>query len=198
MQTVSNFEKRINKQIIDTMRNAISEEQSLRESLNLGEELGYVPKKLKAILNNLESTLDYRILQSVKSPPWKRAIAEDETLVYIYLYNLNGKHMRNWEKMLVPNAMTEYGFNRPIYQDKEALGKFLDINYNEYCHAHLGVIIKKSDIEDADTYKDPLGQSILRVTEGALKYDNILEFTHMGIPYYLNHRRLAKQEDWPA
>src|SRR5207237_821400 len=97
-----------------------------------------------------------------------------------------GVNFRSWQNMLTPNVFYEYSVNRPIYLEKRQIESLLRSKSNKLQHGYLTVAIKSSDIIQKELYKDPAGQSVIRVKEGALRFDRLVAFTHNQIEYVIN------------
>ena len=190
-------DKQQNRQIIDLVREVIEEDKARREKFKIGEQYDFIPEKLQTILKRLEDNLDYSeepITSSI--PPWHRNIAEDEQVVFIYLYNAQGKDIHVWERLLSIKSLAEQCFSRPVYLNRSDAEKVLRHRDNAPQHAIVSVIVKKNHIITSQTLLDPLDNQQVRLTENSLKTDNLIELLHQEKTYYRDHRgRLTLKEE---
>lgn len=192
---LSKFEKERNRKIIDIVRQAIVDDQSRREKFKVGDQYSFIPEKLQAILKRLEDNLDYSETAVSSVPVWYREIAEDEQVVFIYLYNAKGKDRHVWERLLSNTSFAEQCFSRPIYSDKSDVEKVLRSRGDLSHHAFITVVVKKNNVLTSNQ-QDSIGGQLVRLTENSLKTANIIEFFHLGKTYYRDHRgRLVPKED---
>lgn len=184
------FEKERNRKIIDIVRKAIDDDQVRREKFKIGEQYSFIPEKLQATLKRLEDSLDYSEETITSSlPPWHRDIAENEQLVYIYLYNAQGKDIHVWERLLSNKSLAEQCFSRPIYANRDDAERILRSRDDALQHAFIAVVVKKNHVITSHNLTDPTGNQRVRLVENSLKTDNIIEFFHNGKAYYRDQRR---------
>jgi hypothetical protein len=191
---LSKLEKERNRKIIDIVRQAIVDDQTRRGKFKIGDQYNFIPEKLQAILKRLEDNLDYSEEIVSTLPAWHREIAENEQVVFIYLYNAQGKDIHVWERLLSNNSFAEQCFSRPIYVNQSDVEKVLRSRGDIPHHAFMTVIVKKNHILNSNQ-KDLLGAPLVRLAENSLKTDNIIEFCHLGKTYYRDYRgRLVLKE----
>ena len=70
------FEKKRNRDVIETVRQAIREDQARRQKFNVGDQHSFITEKLQATLKRLEHNLDYSEETLINLPPWHRDIAD--------------------------------------------------------------------------------------------------------------------------
>jgi len=191
---LTKFEKERNRKIIDIVRQAIINDQARREKFKIGDQYSFIPEKLQAILKRLEDNLDYSEEVVNSLPAWHREVADDEQVVFIYLYNAQGKDKHVWERLLSNNSFAEQCFSRPIYLNHSDVEKVLRSRGDLPHHAFITVVVKKNHILNSNQ-QDSLGGQLIRLVENSLKIDNIIEFFHLGKMYYRDHRgRLILKE----
>lgn len=192
----SSSERQRNKKIIDAFRQTLAKNQQRREKFRVGEKFNFVEEKLQNILHTLENTLDYHEEEKVDLPPWHRELEENERVVYIYLYNAQGKDAKVWQRLLSRKSMQDYSFSRPIYTKREYVEAILSQKDHTANHAFIAVVVKKNHIIESDI-KDNMGNPRIRLLEGSLDADNIIEFVHRKRAYYRDSRArlLLKSSD---
>ena len=185
----SQFEKERNRKIIDIVRRAIDDDKARREKFKIGDQYGFIPEKLSSILKRLENNLDYsQEAAAISRPAWYRELADDEQVIYIYLYNAQGKDKFVWERLLSSQSLSEYSFSRPIYLDRANIEKILRNRGDSPTHAFIAIIVKKKNIIATQNSADPEGNQRIRLAEKSLSPDNIIEFFHGGQRYYRDQR----------
>lgn len=192
-------EKQRNKKIIETLRKTLADSQAANQKFRVGEKFSYVEDKLQNMINKLENNLDFREEEKVNLPPWHRELAENERVIYIYLYNAQGKDPKVWQRLLSRKSMQDYSFSRPIYAKREYAEAIL--SNRDHCanHAFIAVVVKKNHIIE-NNVKDNFGNPRIRLLEGSLDADNIIEFVHRKRAYYRDNRArlLLKSSDITA
>lgn len=164
------------KKLVDLVRDAAQLDDALREKYGVGHKFRFVQDRLKALLEQFEKKLT---VEEKKIEQAKSRVSEDEALVYVYLYNAQGITIRNWENMLTPKVFYEYSVNRPIYSDRAFIESLVRSKSNKAQHAFLTVAIKQADIiAETNQRKDALGNPVVRVREGSLSFEKLIQFTH--------------------
>lgn len=179
-------EKTQQAKLFTLVREAIECDEALRIKFEIGDKFRFVRDRLKELLAQLE--LD-QVTSSITIKDANLGLQENESVVYVYLFNAKGVVLRNWINMLNPKVFYEYSVNRPIYADKNEIEAMLRTKTNKQLHAYLAVAVKKVDIlqsaSDA-SQKDSLGNPLIRVREGSLKLDRLISFSHNGNEYTWN------------
>ena len=119
-----------------------------------------------------------------------KTVNENDTVVYVYLFNAQGLVLESWVKMLHPAVFYEYSVNRPIYLDKAHVKILISHKTTRSQHAYLSVAIKKTDILQGEE-KDAYGNTVIKVREGSLLAERMVSFTHNETDYVLNKDRLV-------
>jgi hypothetical protein len=177
--------------LVELIREAIAHDEALRKKFEIGDRFRFVRDRLAELLDQLEKHVK-------SSEPAQEKIAggvmtEDETLVYVYLYNAQGILVNTWQKIITPKLFFEYSVNRPIYSDLIGIESSLRQKANKVQHGFLTVIMKKADILPGDT-KDASGNNVIKIREGSLKFDRLVSFTHNDIQYTVNEEGEMKRK----
>lgn len=173
-------------ELLRLVREAVEKDSELRETYLIGDKFRFIRDRLKALQARIEESLTQ--IQKQEDDKADK-ILEDETLVYVYLYNAQGMTIQTWQKMLRPKVFYEYSINRPIYAEKSQIDSFIRGKANKAQHGYLTIAVKKDDIlkpTDSDKTKDAIGGQLIRVREGALHPDRLFTFTQGGNEYVLN------------
>ena len=169
------------------IRETLQHDAELRGKYDVAEKFRFVKEKLLALLVHLEDEIKALQIAEHEQNTQKENSA-DTVLVYVYLYNAQGVVLRSWSAMFTPKVFYEYSVNRPIYSDKSAIDTMMRAKPNRQQHGYLAIKVKQSDIisKSEAILKDPIGNLLLRVREGSLKFENMQSFTHNDVVYRLN------------
>jgi hypothetical protein len=169
--------------LIEMIRDAVARDNALREKYQIGDKFRFVRDRLQALLDQLERHQETKHAEEKKL---EVVTAEDEILVYVYLYNTQGAALPTWINMLTPKLFYEYSVNRPIYTNRDHIDSLIRGKANRVQHAFLTVAVKEKDlIKNENPPKDMLGNVITKVREGALKFDRMVSLTHNETDYVL-------------
>src|SRR5579862_525601 len=136
-------DKELKNKLIELMQSVIKQDNELREKFQIGDKFRFIRDRLKALLTNVETSLaELKFEDEIKS----ESAAEDETIVYVYLFNAQGLVLQTWQKMVNGNVFYEHSVNRPIYTEKPHVEAFIRGKTNKAQHGYLSVVIKKLDI----------------------------------------------------
>jgi hypothetical protein len=180
---MSNDDREQKLKLIELIRETIEHDNSLRKKYDIGDRFRFVRDRLHALLDQLE-----KHAKASEPPREKEAgggLAEDEAVVYVYLYNAQGILIQTWKNMLIPKLFYEYSINRPIYGKKDEIEQLVRTKVNKVQHGYLAVVVKKNSIIPTDV-KDAFGGQIIKVKEGSLHLDRLVAFTHNDIDYTVN------------
>jgi len=156
---------------------------------------------LQALLENIEkeTTISEKKARIVRTAT---TVAEDEIVVYIHLYNAQGLNFRTWQGMITPKAFFDFSVNRSIYQEQKYIEDFIRSKTNKAQHAYLTVAMKKDRVlpsPEGGSFKDPLGNPLIKVKEGSLLYECMISFTYNGQVYHISEQgELAKKVNEPS
>lgn len=165
--------------LIESIRDIIARDNALRKKYDVGDKFRFVREGLEQLLAELEKGVE--VSQTVESVS-SGGIQEDELLVYVYIYNANGIVLQSWQNMLIPKIFYEYSVNRPIYIDRMHMEAFMRSKTNKTQHGFLGVGVKKEHMLEGGL-KDVLGNPLIKVKEGALRFERLIVFIHNGQEY---------------
>lgn len=182
---MSNENKGLKEELLKLLRLAVEKDKALRETYKIGDKFRFIKDRLSALQTHVQESL---ATIKIEEKAVSDKIAEDEVLVYVYIYNTHGVSLPSWRNMLTPEVFYEYSVNRPIYQDKTSVEGFIRSKPNKSQHAYLTIAVKKEFVlkSKEEWMKDSLGQSLIKVKEGSLSTNRLLAFTHNGIDYSLS------------
>jgi hypothetical protein len=178
-------------QIIQTV---IQRDNEFREQYKVGEKFRFIRDRLQAVLSHAEANL---ALMQKNQTQKAGVLAEDDAVVYVYLFNAQGLLLPTWKKMLSSSVFYEHSVNRPVYIDASQVESFIRSKSNKAQHGYLSIAVKKSDMTPSSDHppKDPIGNVLIKVREGSLKIDKVISFVHQGRHYYLDeHDELVEKK----
>jgi type VI protein secretion system component Hcp len=183
---MSTDEKKQKQQLVELVRDAVARDNSLREKYQIADKFRFVKDRLQALLDQLEQHLETIEVAEKKA---EVSQAHDEVLAFVYLYNSQGITLQTWINMLTPKLFYEYSVNRPIYLDKLHIESLIRSKANRVQHAYLTVAIKHADIiNNENAPKDVMGNPVIKVREGSLKFDRLVVLTHNDQEYVLTEQ----------
>lgn len=166
--------------LLNLLKVAIENDTKLREQYHVGDKFRFIRDRLNALFTHLEENL--KEAQETTTEKTSLPLA-DETLIYVYLFNVQGTIFKTWEKMLNPSVFYEYSINRPIYENQKDVEAIIRSKKNKAQHGYLTIAIKKEDLLPTEGSKDMMGHPLVRVREGSLNTDKLIAFTHGGHEY---------------
>lgn len=169
-------------QLLSLVKAAVEKDKALRESHQIGDRFRFVRDRLQALEAQVEEQLAYLRKADEKVVSEQ---ADDETVVYVYLFNAQGIILQTWHKMLTPSVFYEHSVNRPIYADKSQIEAYIRSKANKTQHAYLALHLRKTDILPG-IVKDAIGGELIKVREGSLKFERLVSFNFSGQDYVLN------------
>lgn len=170
--------------LLDLLLEAIKGDQELRDKYEVGEKFRFVRDRLNALKSQLEQNA---VKLQEKKKETTLQIAEDEVIVFVYLFNAQGNVLKTWQSMLNPAVFYEYSVNRPIYEKQSSVESYLRSKKNKLQNGYLAVIVKKNDIlQTSDSPKDAIDNPLIKVREGALKFEKLVYFNCNNIEYILD------------
>lgn len=160
----------------------IEEDKALREKYQIGDKFRFVRDRLATLQHKIEENL---AVSAQKEEKKTDVLAEDEQLVYVYIFNSQGLSASTWQKMLHPSVFYEYSVNRPVYHDKAHVESFIRSKPSKVQHGYLTIAIKKSDVlsTEATHGKDNLGHPLLKIREGSLDFNRLHSFRYNDEDY---------------
>lgn len=180
-------EQELLNRLIGLIQEALERDTQLRQTHQVGERFRFVRDRLQLLLETIEKETAAKIKQAKQATILQ--VEEGEILVYIHLYNAQGALLRTWQSMVTPKAFFDFSVNRPIYQERKHIDTFIRTKANKAQHAYLVVAMKKERVlalPEEGALKDSLGNPLIKVKEGSLKYERMLSFVHNELSYELN------------
>lgn len=169
--------------LLALLQEVVKQDQSLRAQFQMGEKFRFIRDRLHALQVSIEEHLAASEKKQEDEIP---TLAEDETYIYVYLFNAHGLNLQSWLKMVNASVFYDHSVNRPIYHDKALIETYIKSKTNRAQHGYLTIIVKKTDIVQAEFAKDSMGQALIRVKEGSLKAERLVTFTHNEHDFKLN------------
>lgn len=172
--------------LLTLIKEAVDADADLRNLYTIGNKFKFIHDRLNALKNQVEE--DLKALHK-KEEKTIRKLDEEDVLVYVSLYNAQGNVVKTWQKLMNPAVFYEYSVNRPIYKNKKDIESFIRLKQNKLQHGYLTIAVNKNDILSTDLQepqKDSLGGVLIKVREGSLKFDRLINFTHNGNDYVLS------------
>ncbi len=190
---MSKDEKEERSHLIAILRDIVARDTALRDAYQIGDKFRFVRDRLQALLEQFET---HHEIKQAEAKRTEVVAAEDEIMVYVYLYNAQGASVPTWSGMLTPKLFYEYSVNRPIYTEKNHIESLIRGKANRVQHAFLTVVVKATDLLKMENPpKDALGNPILKVREGSLKFDRLVSLTHNDTDYIFRETGgLAKKD----
>jgi hypothetical protein len=180
---MSTDNKEQREKLLQLVKEALQQDKELREKHAIGDKFRFIRDRLNALLAHVEesiSAMEKEIEKTIDK------IAEDDVIVYVYIYNAQGLVMKTWGKMLSQSVLYEYSVNRPIYTDKAHIEAFIRSRPNKVQHGYLALAVKKHDISTAvgtELLKDSINNPLVKVKEGSLQFKRRISFTHNDVEY---------------
>jgi hypothetical protein len=168
---------------------AVDQDKALREKFGINNKFRFISERLQAALAPLEQHLKSQEGTVSSEMTKKKGLLDDEMIVYVYLYNIKGALLSNWQGMLSEKVFYEYSINRPIYMEKSHIEALLKSKSNKTQHAYLMVAVKSTNVIQTEAaVKDSLGNPIVKVREGALRFNKLMAFTYNEQDYVLSEQ----------
>lgn len=189
-------QKKIEK-MLELVRKAMKFDNELRAKYNIGDKFRFIRDRLNVLLTHTE---EYVAEHQKKNQQKKSMLSENEVLVYIHLFNSQGMVLQTWQKMVVASVFYDHSVNRPIYADRDSIESFIRSKTNKAQHAFLTMAVEKQFIlklDEAAQPKDAVGNMLIKVREGSLKFNRLIAFTHNGHEFTVNENGelVAKKEN---
>lgn len=172
--------------IENTLKAMLQMENDARVSFQIGARFNVIRTQLQSLAQkmrqeilSIQETRQQQIDTPVMAP-------KNMMTIYVYLFNAQGAVTKNWQKLLLPEALNDHSINRPIYGLKEQVEAVIRNKPDKAKHAYLEITIDKSNLIQAPMekmIKDINGCPLMRLKQGALKPENIINFVHNGVTY---------------
>ncbi len=172
------------------LKEAVDSEQQLRQNYDIGVRFNILKTQLHTIFDKVEKEIGIHQEEKNKNKnQTKKTLAEDETLVYVSLFNTQGKQLESWLRLLDNKSLYEHSVNRPIYANQNEIEEMLANKPNKEQNGYFIIAIKKNDImadENTTTLRDPNGFPLLRLKQGAFNSGKIQAFIYRGQAYQID------------
>ena len=172
--------------LLKLVRDAVQSDVSLRQQFQVGEKFRFIRDRLNALLARVEESFSE---MKKEEESHIKIVAEDEVLLYVYLFNAQGLTLSTWNKMVNASVFYEYSVNRPIYQDKHDIEAIIRSKAVKAQHGYLTIAVKRDNILKVpaeEIAKDPNGVALVKVKEGSLLFPRLIAFTHLEKEYIVN------------
>lgn len=176
-------------ELLALIRKAIEQDEQLRGTYQVKDKFRFIRDRLKSLLTRVEESVASLTQQEKEKKV--EPLAEDETLIFVYLFNAQGILLQSWLKMLQPSVFYEYSINRPIYVDRKAVEAVIKTKGNKQQHGFLIFAQKKGNIL-GEALKDALGQETIKIKDGSLRAERLMGFVHNEIEYRIEDGSLVK------
>lgn len=182
------------KKLIELIQEALRQDEQLRQKYQVGEKFRFIRERLQTLLVEVQEGSIVKLVQKKKIAVVEAM--ENESLVYVHLYNAQSGSMKAWQSIVNPKAFFDYSVNRPIYREKAHIEAFIKAKANSMQHGYLTIAVQKDRfLPSRDDIKDSMGNPLVKVKEGALRCERLVSFTHNGQEYVLNEEgSLIKKE----
>jgi hypothetical protein len=184
---MSNGDKELKEKLQKLIQDSIRVDEELRNKYQIGDKFRFIRDSLHAQATRIQEELDALAVE-IESKTDK--IAEDEMLVYVYIFNAQGLVLQTWQKMLNPSVFYEYSVNRPAYSEKAHIESFIRSRTSKAQHGFLTIVVKKTDVlpvqAGLEAAVDSIGNPLIKIKEGSLKFNKMFSFTHQENEYVVN------------
>ncbi len=150
-------------------------------------------KPLIAIKAEAIAELDRLQMKAGEQSITIKPASEDETEVYISLFQSDGYNINKWAMQL--RSLDRYVVGRPVYKNQTDIEKRIRLRNAVGNEAYVVVVVKKNDVQlDQSTasLKDQFDHPLLLLKETALKNGRMNAFVHQGMRYYFVDGQLLK------
>lgn len=173
-------------QLLALAEEAVKFEASERQGAEIASRFSILSSQLKSLVTDCKKEVEAVHGGKEEQEDDVLDVADDETEIFIYLFNTNGMKLITWQPLLAHRALIDHGVNRPIYARKRCIEELIRSKSMSTQHAFVRAVIKKQDIlmSEADSIlKDNIGNPIIRIKYGVLKASSLREFCHEGHVY---------------
>lgn len=178
--------------LLNYLKSLVAKDSALREKHNIGDRYKVIATRLRGLVQFVERNTDMEKALEQLSSQSKDELSDSQTLVYVYLFNANGRWLQRWAQMFSEKNLYEYGFNRPIYSSEKAVQSYINSRKFKDEHAYVAVVVNKDDVSEGQAHlTDSLEQPLIKIKEAALLMDNISYFWHKEEKYSLVRDQLV-------
>lgn len=167
----------------DVLKQVAEKEKTLREKHQVGVRFSVVQQQIQKLLTQFEAQLAEAKQQDVELAEKVRQLADDEILVYVHLFNAQGRELTSWQSLFTKKSLIDHSANRPVYLTKAEVEEVLRARMPKEQHACLTVIMKSADVFSDKNIQDAFGHKLVRLRQGSILLSNILNFHHCAKDY---------------
>jgi hypothetical protein len=179
-------------QLLNYLKSLVAKDGALRKKYNIGDRYKVIATRLKNLVQYVERNTDMEKALEQSVGKSKGELNASQMLVYVYLFNANGRWLQRWMQMFSKKNLYEYGFNRPIYSSEKAVQSYINSREFQDEHAYIAVVVNKDDASEGQVHlTDSLEQPLVKIKEAALLMDNISYFWHKEEKYSLARDQLV-------
>lgn len=194
---MTNVDKETKEKLKRLVEDSLRVDKELRDKFKIGDKFRFIRDRLTALDERIKEELN--ALQ-IETDSKTDKLAEDEVLVYVYIFNAQGLVLQTWHKMLSPSVFYEYSVNRPVYTEKTQVESFIRSRTSKAQHGFLTIAVKKTDIlalaKGAEPAVDLVGNPLVKIREGSLKSNKMFSFTHQEKEYVIsNTGQIVRKEN---
>jgi intracellular multiplication protein IcmQ len=152
-----------------------------------------IKKKLEGLRDQFAAEMGLEYWQNIQ-PTQSLAKANNETMVYILLYQSQGNDMQKWQDVIT--SLVRYSVGRPIFKDEADAKAACQLNTRNPNNAYAVVKISADaiipeSVEQARFDRD--GRRLIKLREGAIALHNIVYLVHISGQYRLVGNSLVKE-----
>lgn len=187
-------EKVAQAKLLQAVRDLIQREEDIRKEHGIGENLRVVRNRLQALLKDLEANVNLSLEDETQNNKGSTSagskevpIDDEHAVVFVHLFNAGGERVSRWCGLLTQKAVYEYSVNRPVYARKKHVELFIESKPPEDHHAYVSFKVAKENIigglDVTNGNVDAIDQPLLKLKEGAISLNNLIELTYKGQAY---------------
>lgn len=153
-----------------------------------------VAESIRAERDLLQEQHEMLIEEAAPASARKQSIADDERLLYLSLYQVDGYSLSKWAQLL--RGLERYNLSRPVYKLEEQVQKAIRSRGYPITEGYAVVAVKKANIRAQESAQsDRWGQELLSLAENSIQTANIIEFVHVRKKYQFIDGALKLDEE---
>lgn len=182
-----------NRQLVDDLDELLSKEEWEKSLM-----LKATYKRLKNLREQAQALLEEHEYAQQPQQQSKEQLNEDETYIYIFLFQATGRNMSKWEDMI--RTIPKYLLSRPVYAEEKAVRDRIKDRGDRKEEGYVKAKVKKDHIVSSyagRAEEDHLGNELVTIRESSISLDSIVEFVHANSKRYkfVDGKLVAKDED---
>ena len=151
-------------QLLNYLKSLVAKDGALRKKYNIGDRYKVIATRLKNLVQYVERNTDMEKALEQSVGKSKGELNASQMLVYVYLFNANGRWLQRWMQMFSKKNLYEYGFNRPIYSSEKAVQSYINSREFQDEHAYIAVVVNKDDASEGQVHlTDSLEQPLVKI-----------------------------------